>query len=133
MPELVEEYRRRCGRSKDTSAAARRRIRDGVFRDAGGLNYDALEGEFAHLASKLKWPATATLKDLRHLFATTMNNAAMPEPFRRYLMGQAPGRAAIIAYTHLHEIKRHYREAVEKEWSPLLVAINHRVMELMRG
>jgi hypothetical protein len=133
LPELVEEYRRRCGYSKDNSAMGRRRIRDEILRDAGGLSYDALEAEFADLGRRLKWPAAATLKDLRHLFATTLNNAAMPEPFRRYLMGQAPGRAAIIAYTHLHEIKRHYRDAVQKEWSALLAAINRRVRELTRG
>lgn len=130
LAELIEEYRRRCVKSKDISAAGRRRTRDELIRDAGGLNYDVVEAEFAQLARGLKWPPKATLKDLRHLFATTMNNAAMPEPFRRYLMGQAPGRAAIIAYTHLNEIKRHYAEAVRKEWSSLLTAINQRVKDL---
>lgn len=60
-----------------------------------------------------------------------MNNAAMPESFRRYLMDQAPGRAAIVAYTHLHELKRHYAEAVRREWTPLVAAINRRVTELV--
>src|SRR5262249_50000721 len=104
--------------------------RDGVLRDAGALTYDHIEGEFTKLARRLCWPAAATVKDMRHLFATTMNNAAMPEGFRRYLMGQTPGRAAIVAYTHLHELKRHYEEAMHKEWSVLVAAIQRRVAEL---
>jgi hypothetical protein len=64
------------------------------------------------------------------MYMTTMNNAAMPEGFRRYLMGQAPGRAAIVAYTHLHELKRHYEAAMHKEWLALVAAIQHRVAEV---
>jgi hypothetical protein len=60
-----------------------------------------------------------------------MNNAAMPEGYRRYLMGQSPGKAAILAYTHLNELERHYAEAVRREWRPLIEAINHRVTELV--
>jgi hypothetical protein len=130
LSELVEEYRRRCARVDQLSALARRRLRDGVLRDAGGLSYDHIDGEFTNLTRRLGWPVTASLKDLRHLFATAMNNAAMPEAYRRYLMGHAPGRAAIVAYTHLHELKRHYAEALHKEWPDLVAAINRRVAEL---
>ncbi len=130
LSELVEEYRRRCARVDQLSALARRRLRDGVLRDGGGLSYDHIEGEFTNLTRRLGWPATATLKDLRHLFATAMNNAAMPEAYRRYLMGHAPSRAAIVAYTHLHELNRHYAEALHKEWPDLVAAINRRVAEL---
>ena len=40
---------------------------------------------------QLQWPAQATLKDLRHLFATTMNNASMPEAYRRVFDGASAG------------------------------------------
>jgi hypothetical protein len=130
LAQVVAEHRRRCLANPGRGAADRRRLRDAVLRDAGALTYDRIEGEFTAVARGLRWPAGATLKDLRHLFATTMNNASMPEPYRRYLMGQAPGRAAINAYTHLHELKRHFADAVRKEWAALVAAINRRATEL---
>jgi hypothetical protein len=53
--------------------------------------------------------------------------AAMPEAHRRYLMGHAPQRAAITAYTHLHDLPRHYAEAVRREWGSLVAAILQRL------
>jgi hypothetical protein len=121
VAEIVAEFRSRCGSAGEPDAVTRAKLRDQVLRDAGGLNYDQVESEFSALAKRLGWPRQATLKDLRHLFATTINNAAMPEPYRRFLMGQSPGKAAIVAYTHLNELRRHYTEAVQREW-PLIVA-----------
>lgn len=129
LAEIVAEYQRRCSTHNRVTAADRRQLRDTVLHEAGGLTYDHVQGEMEGLARRLGWPKEATLKDLRHLFCTSMNNAAMPESFRRYLMGQAPGRAAIVAYTHLHELKRHYAEAVHREWLPLVGAINRRLTE----
>ncbi|MCE9562079.1 MAG: hypothetical protein K8U57_08495 [Planctomycetes bacterium] len=79
---------------------------------------------------ELGWPPSATLKDLRHLFATTLNNAGVPDGYRRYLMGHSPGKAAILAYTHLDQLRRHYSTAIRQEWMPLLNAINARVAAL---
>jgi hypothetical protein len=59
-----------------------------------------------------------------------MSNAAMPEAYRRYLLGQAPARAAVSAYTHLNELARHYAEAVRREWQPLVEAILRRLPEV---
>lgn len=123
LAEMVREYRRRCVADRDVSATNQQRLRNLVLHDAGALRYDHIQGEFAALARRLSWPAEATLKDLRHLFATTMNNASMPEGYRRYLMGQAPAKAAISAYTHLNELGRHYTDAVRREWQPLIDAI----------
>ena len=86
-----------------------------MLRDAGGLDYDQVQSEFAKLAGMLGWPASATLKDLRHLFASTLNNASVPEGYVRYLMGHAPGKAALVAYTHLDQLRRHYSAALEQE------------------
>ena len=44
--------------------------------------------------------------------------------------GAGARRAAIVAYTHMHELKRHNTHAVRKEWSPLVTAINRRAAEL---
>lgn len=129
LADLVLEYRRRCEAGRSLDAAGRERLRDQLVREAGGLTFDHIEAEFKRLAGSLGWPACATLKDLRHLFATTLGNSAMPEGYRRYLMGQAPGRAAIVAYTHLNDLKRHYAEAIQQEWQPLIEAINRRMTE----
>lgn len=130
LSELVVEYRRRCAACPALNATTKEELRDAVLREAGSLTYDHIQGEFTGLARRLRWPPQATLKDLRHLFATTMNNASMPEAYRRYLMGQSPGKSAIVAYTHLNDLRRHYTEAVHAEWKPLLEAINRRLHEL---
>jgi integrase len=127
---LIGEYRLRCEQTNAKSAMDRARVRAGVFRDAGGLDYDHVQAEFTKVASGLGWPAAATLKDLRHLFATTLTNAGVPEGYVRYLMGHAPGKAALVAYTHLDQLRRHYTAALEREWEPLLDAIDRRVGSL---
>jgi hypothetical protein len=130
LAEVVAEYRRRYLANRGGSAADCQRLRDAVLHDAGALTYDHVEGEFMALARRLRWPAGATLKDLRHLFAMTMNNASMPEAYRRYLLGQAPAKVAVTAYTHLNELGRHYTEAVRREWRPLVDAILRRLSGL---
>jgi hypothetical protein len=130
LEEITAEYRRRCGARRRTDAATRQRLREEVLCEAGALRYDDVEQEFGALARQLNWPPQATLKDLRHLFATAMNNASLPEAYRRYLMGHAPGKAAIGAYTHLNELRRHYGEAVRREWQPLLQAVARRLESL---
>jgi hypothetical protein len=127
LPELIQEYRRRCVRPQAVSALEKQPLRDSVLHDAGGLTYDHVEAEFTRLARRLRWPAAATAKDLRHLFATSMHDAGLPEAYRRYLMGQAPSGAAVTAYTHLNELARHYAGAVRREWQPLVEAILRRL------
>ncbi len=127
LDELIAEYRSRCDRAGAATAVARARIRREVLRDAGGLDYDQVQGEFARLTAGLAWPAAATLKDLRHLFATALHNAGVPDGYVRYLLGHAPGRAAVVAYTHLDQLRRHYAEALLQEWASLLAAVHDRV------
>lgn len=88
---LIAEFQRRCAAAPGSDAMERLRLRDAVLLEAGGLKYDHVEQEFGRLARALDWPATATLKDFRHLFCTTLGNTPMPEGYRRYLMGQSPG------------------------------------------
>ena len=94
------------------------------------MTYDDVQGEFEGLARRLGWSKEATLKDFRHLFCTTLENAAMPEAYRRYLMGHAPGKAAIMAYTHLNQLRQRYAEAIQREWQPLVEAINQRLRQI---
>lgn len=127
---IVDDFERRCAAAKDRSATARRKIRDRVFRDAGGITYDNILAEFRKVTTGLAWPANATLKDFRHLFATNLENAGMPEFYRRYLMGQSVGRTAIVNYTHLNEICQRFQEAVERQFQPLVDAVVRRTSEL---
>jgi hypothetical protein len=127
LAEVIAEFRRRCSEVRVLDAAGRQGLRDAVLQDAGGLRYDHVEQEFHTLARKLGSPAAATLKDLRHLFATTLGNTAMPEAYRRYLMGHAPAKGAIVSYTHLNKLHEHYADAVRQEWAPLIEAIRRQL------
>ncbi|QDU21806.1 site-specific integrase [Urbifossiella limnaea] len=96
-----------------------------MFADAGGLDHDHVRG-VAMLSTMMKWPSAATLKDLRHLFATTLNNAGVPEGYVRYFLSHAPGKAAVVAYTHLGQLRRRSSAVLEREQAPLLDAVDRR-------
>ena len=131
LADLIAEYRRRCDQQKESSAAGRAKIRDRLLREAGGIDYDDVQGEFASIATRLGWPRGATVKDCRHLFATTMNNSGMPESYTRYLMGHAPGRGvALNSYLHLNRLAEHYAEAIRKEWAGLVQIVLERLQKL---
>jgi hypothetical protein len=67
------------------------------------------------------------MKDFRHLFNTSMQNAGMPEFYRRYLLGQSPGRSALVNYTHLNDLQQQYTRAVESIYRLLLDAVKERL------
>lgn len=130
LDRLIEESNRRREASGSPSAELRAHSRRQLLRDAGGIDYDHVRREFVTVTHGLDWPRSATLKDLRHLFATAMNNASMPDSYRKYLMGHAPGRSAMVAYTHLNELRRHYTQAVRAELGPVIEAVSRRHAEL---
>ena len=130
LAEVIGEYQARCALAGGTDANRREHLRDDVLREAGAIRYDHVEGEFAPLAARLEWPATATLKDFRHLFATFIENAGVPEHYRRYLMGHAPARAAIASYTHLNRLREQFESALGREWPELLETIERRARAL---
>ena len=131
LTELATEFQRRCVAPGNRTAASRRRIRDRLLHAAGAINYDHIATEFSKLARALKWPRSATLKDFRHLAATCLENSGMPEHYRKFLLGQSPGRAAIVTYTHLNEIRKRFDEAVVATLRPLVEAIDRRTHELV--
>jgi hypothetical protein len=133
LAELIVEFRRRCAAPRSPDAARRLELRGELLREAGGVDYDQIGQEFGKVARRLSWPRRATLKDFRHLFCTMMASACLPEVYRRYLMGHAPERAAIAAYTHLSDLPRHYAEALRREGTPLIDAILERVRALRGG
>jgi hypothetical protein len=126
---LSDEFRHRCRTIGKPTAIERQRIREQLLRDAGGLNYDHLEHEFKGIANRLKWPSAATLKDFRHLFSTCLENAGIPEFYRRYFMGQSPGRSPIVTYTHLNELEQQFAKAVQNGLTPLVTAIVDRAAQ----
>ncbi len=126
---LVTEFQRRCNGSACT-AGERQDIRDQLFHEAGGMNYDHIATEFGKISRQLTWPRSATIKDFRHLAATCLENAGMPENYRKFLLGHSPGRAAIVTYTHLNAIREKFDAAVAGEFHPLLEAIERRTAEL---
>jgi hypothetical protein len=127
LDDFIAEYRRRCAGLGHPGAARRVAVRRALWREAGGLSYDEVEAEFQGLRRRLEWPAAATLKDLRHLFATVLHNAGTPEGYRRYLLGHAPGREAAVAYTHLSDLERHYAAALRGEGASLLASLQRRL------
>lgn len=127
---LEQQFASRCQQSARSMARDRIQQRDAVLKEAGALTYDHIEHEFRKVARPLHWPANATLKDFRHLFASTLENAGVPEFYRRYLMGQSPGKAAIVTYTHLNELQTHYEDAVRRRFQPLVETVTRRVEEL---
>ncbi|MDP6468639.1 MAG: hypothetical protein QF918_12905 [Pirellulaceae bacterium] len=125
---LATEFRRRCVAIKEPDARQRRHIRDQVMKESGQLKYDHVEAEFKKLSSRLEWPAEATLKDLRHLFCTCLEDAGVPEFYRRYMMGQSFGKAPIVTYTHItmSPVSTYYQVALDSKFAPILEAIEHR-------
>jgi integrase len=130
LKELTDELQRRCGARSGLSARERIHLRDQLLLQAGGLTYDQVQAEFHKIAKKLAWPPIATPKDFRHLFSTCLENAGMPEHYRKYLMGHSPGKAPINAYTHLNKLREHYELAIQREFQPLLEAVRNRARQL---
>jgi hypothetical protein len=130
LPRLIESYQQGCQRSDHSDRIKRRLFRNVLLRQAGAITYETTEGHFNGIARRLGWPEKATLKDFRHLFATTLASSGMPECYRRYLMGHAPGRDAIVAYTHLSDLSNQFNKFCHGSWKPLLDAVNSRLNAL---
>jgi integrase len=129
---LQAELESRLRAENTTSAVRRHQIRDQLLHEAGGIDYDRIEGEFRMIAGALLWPKTATLKDLRHLFLTMLSNAGLSEPYRQYLTGHALSDVPVMRYTHLNQVREQYLQALERQWPALLDSLKSRVAELQK-
>lgn len=125
LGELEVVYRERTA-AAPSDAAGRLRLRNRLFADAGGIAYGEIEKGFHRVGRELGWPPAATVKDFRHLFATTLANAGLPEGYRKYLLGHAPGRDAAVAYTHLNRLRELCADICEREYAPVLGVIRLR-------
>jgi hypothetical protein len=120
LAELTKEYRRRLAVTSQCNHLARLKIRKQLLREAGALHYDDIETLFQRITAKLGWTVRTTLKDFRHLFATTLSDANISESYRKYLLGHAPGREASVAYTHLHRLREQFAAVLCNEFEPVL-------------
>ena len=127
---LADEFQRRCAAERVPTAGSRQQIAAKILRAAGGLNYDGIQHEFCRVTRQLNWPPEATLKDFRHLFSTCLENTGMPEHYRLYLMGHSPGRSAIVTYTHFNALRERFEEALQREFGPIVAAIEARGQQL---
>lgn len=125
---ITREYRRRT--AKVALMSKRRTIRDQLLLECGAISYDRIQSEFQRVARLLNWSPAATLKGFRHLFATTLENGGMPEFYRRYLMGQSPGRSAIVTYTHLNQLQQQYTRVISGEMQSLVSVVERRWSQL---
>lgn len=120
LDEMTIAYRDRVRQLKVPGTAARDKTLDSVIKDAGGLTYKRIEGEFKRIAKSLDWPTEATMKDFRHLFNTTMANAGLSLEERAYLMGQAPSKHVNLIYLHLNTLVERYNAAANKHYAGIL-------------
>ena len=130
LADLSAEFQHRCRLHATSSAATRQSIRDELIRAAGGLNYDQIGHEFQCLAHQLGWPRQATLKDIRHHFATALENSGVPEFYRRDLLGHTLGRTPIVTYTHLNQLQSQFQKALDQDLAPIVAAVDRRAREL---
>ncbi|MBR9804549.1 hypothetical protein GYB59_23905 [bacterium] len=128
--DMIDRYRQYCESERNPSATTRARIFHQLIKEAGGLDYDHIDREFRKVAAQLRWPKAATLKDFRHLFSTSLENAGVPLFYRRYLMGQSPGTSPVTTYTHLNQLREQHQRAVGSTLAPLYQAFQERVADL---
>jgi hypothetical protein len=130
LADLVREFQSRCAMTRSERVSQRIQIRKELLQEAGALNYDHIDQEFRQIARRLDWPPSATLKDFRHAFATMLGNTSMSEAYKKYLMGQSPGKAALNAYTHLNQLHEQFRKSVTESWPALIEAVLARTKSL---
>lgn len=121
LADLVAELQRRCAAGTSVDAATPLRWRDPSLREAGGLNYDHSEQAFRSVA-RTGLAGTSDAESFRHGFATLLGNTLLAEAYKKYLPGQSVGRAALMACTHLNDVRQQYATAVRRAWTPLVEA-----------
>lgn len=124
--DLINAFEKSCQQERASTKGEQELIRLQLMTSLGGINYDQIDREFRKIAKQLNWPLSATLKDFRHLFSTALENAGVPLFYRRYFMGQSPGRSAITVYTHLNELREQYQRAASTQLASLYTVLEAR-------
>jgi len=124
LAQISDEYHLRLAEADQNNRRAHLKVRKQLFREKGALTYDDIEMIFHRITATLGWSVRATLKDFRHLFATTLSDANISESYRKYLLGHAPGREASVAYTHLHRLKEQFAAVLRSEFGSVLKSLS---------
>ena len=132
--DLVRELVRRVSEAESQRSSALDRtesltIARGVWRDAGAIKTDRVRNEFMRLTRQIELPQLTAPKSLRHLFATSLQDANVDPLIRCEVMGHSVGRTGgglgmTANYTHTRpETKRNQLEAALRQRAALNVAI----------
>jgi integrase len=113
MQELERELARRIEQTEVSlgralSRAEQLREARKLWRDMGGIKTDRIRLEFMHLTRGLNFESFTAPKSLRHLFATSLQDANVDPLIRNELMGHSAGGSRkagsglgmTAAYTH---------------------------------
>jgi integrase len=126
-PELEKEVlRRRLVQEAETGQAVDRaghlRLARSVWRAMGGLREDRVRLEFMRLTRRIGMPEQTSPKALRHLFATSLQEANMDPLIRNLLMGHAAagersaghglGMTAVYTHTRAETVRRQLEAAM---------------------
>lgn len=130
LQELRAIFRERCAREGQLTSENRASLLKQLLKDAGALQYDEIEQRFQVVARCLKFPRAATLKDFRHLCNTNLQNAGVPEVYRRFLLGHSLGRSALVNYSHLTQLRHWYEKGVELQMQPIVEAVRDRAGQI---
>ncbi len=113
----------------------RQRHAKNVWRDAGAVRPDKLREAFMKLTAQIGMPEVTTPKTLRHLFATTLQDANTDPLIRNQLMGHSAaglpsasgglGMTSVYTHTRPETLRRQLMEALQDH--PAVHAIEDRL------
>jgi integrase len=110
----IAEGERESGR--DLSRSERLAVARGLWRDLGAIGPDRIRLEFVRTTGRIGLPGTTAPKQLRHQFATCLQEARVDPLIRNELMGHSPstkgsGLGMTAVYTHTRpEVRREQLE-----------------------
>jgi site-specific recombinase XerD len=110
MPGLEREVTRRILAVQESRDELTRqeilRLARSVWRDAGSIKETAIRTEFMDVTSRIGMEHLTCPKDLRHLFATSLQSAGVDPMVRRDIMGHTTLEMT-AHYTHTQDGTRH--------------------------
>lgn len=136
--ELQEELHRRVDEDSVEEGGSSRAQRDRqarfLWRDMGAIKPEKIREAFMRFTARVGIPGVTTPKTLRHLFATTLQDANVDPLIRNQLMGHTTGGApasrgglgmtSVYTHTRPETLRRQLTEALSDH--PALVVIRER-------
>lgn len=128
--DIITEYRRRVAGNE--YAAERLAMLHRVLSDAGAVTYDELAREFRAVTQRAGLEGVATLKSLRHHFASALEVANISYFTRKYLMGHRVRRDPLAGYTAtgFDQVRREFGRLLDGPMAPVVDAAHRRMGQL---